>query len=188
MPRQAPANSSASGVFDVLIEDHKKIIQLFTEFQKIKDQADDETKQTLVEIACTELVIHAQVEEEFLYPALRDAFDEIDLIDEAEVEHGLARQLIGELESMQPGDDLYDAKFTVLGEYVKHHVDEEQNRIFPRMKKAGMDLESLGQDIRQRRNELRSEFGMPDSDYEEDNDNGDEKPNQQTRPSHSPHH
>ena len=87
---------------------------------------------------------------------------------------------------MQPGDDLYDAKFTVLGEYVKHHIEEEQNKIFPRMKKVGLDLESLGQDIRQRRNELRSEFGMPDADYEEDND--DEKPSQQTRPSHSPHH
>lgn len=188
MPRQAPADLSASDVINILIEDHKKFIQLFAEFQKIKDQADDEIKQTLVEIACTELVIHAQVEEEFLYPALREAFNEPDLVDEAQVEHALARQLIGELESMHPGDDFYDAKFTVLGEYVKHHIEEEQNRIFPRMKRAEMDLETLGQDIRQRRNELRSEFGMPDAEYEEDSDEDDEKPHHRSRPSHSPHH
>lgn len=188
MPRQAPSHSFPSDVIDILIEDHKKVAALFAEFQEIKGHADDETKQTLVEIACTELVIHAQVEEEFLYPALRDAFNEQGLIDEAEVEHALARQLIGELEAMHPGDDLYDAKFTVLGEYVKHHIEEEQNRIFPRMKKTAMDLESLGQDIRQRRNELRSEFGMPDTDYEEDNDSDDEKFRQQARSSHSPHH
>ncbi|MDB5761294.1 MAG: hemerythrin protein [Herminiimonas sp.] len=183
MPRQADADSSASDIIDILIEDHKKVSQLFAEFQTIKDRADDAAKQTLVEITCTELVIHSQVEEEFLYPALRDAFDETDLIDEAQVEHTMARQLISELESMQAGDELYDAKFKVLGEYVKHHIEEEQNRIFPKLKSTALDLETLGKDIRQRRDELRSEFGMPDEEFEEDED--DEKNRQAPR---QPHH
>jgi hemerythrin-like domain-containing protein len=170
MPRKASASSTAFDAISILIEDHHKIIRLFAEFRKIKDQADDNVKQILVELACTELVIHAQVEEEFLYPALRDALNEtdLDLIDEAEVEHTLARQLISDLESMQPDDALYDAKFTVLGEYVKHHIEEEQNSIFPVIKLAGLDLACLGSDMLARREQLRSEFGISDEGHEED--------------------
>ena len=188
MPGKASAGSTASDAIDILIEDHRKVSRLFAEFQKIRDRADEDSKQTLVEIACTELVIHAQVEEEFLYPALREAFDEADLhlLDEAEVEHTAARQLISELESMQPDDDLYDAKFTVLGEYVRHHIEEEQNRIFPVIKKGNIDLESLGQNILERREELRSEFGMPDEEYEEDTD--EENSQHPHRKTHHHHH
>lgn len=182
MPRQASINTSVSDVIEILIEDHKKVSKFFAEFEKIRHHANDETKQTLVETACTELVIHTQVEEEYLYPALREVFDESDLLDEAEVEHNIAKQLIGELESMQPDDELYDAKFTVLGQYVKHHIEEEQNKIFPKITAAKMDFKSLGRSIRQRRDELRSEFGIPDENYEED------EPPQSSTTSQSPHH
>jgi hemerythrin len=168
MAAQASPDPSGYDVLDTLTEDHKKIIQLFDEFRRIKDRADDETRQTLVEVACTELVIHAQVEEEFLYPALREAFDDAFLLDEAYVEHIVAKQLIGELESMHSDDEFYDAKFTVLGEYVRHHIEEEQNKIFAEIRKTGMDLDALGKDILQRRKDLRNEFGIPDEGYEED--------------------
>jgi hemerythrin-like domain-containing protein len=110
------------------------------------------------------------VEEELFYPAVRDAIDADDLLDEAEVEHASAKQLITELAAMQPGDDLYDAKFTVLGEYVKHHVDEEEHEIFPKAKKAKIDLEALGDDLRTRKQELRDELGVSSGESEEDED------------------
>lgn len=185
MAVQTSSNSSAPDVLDTLNEDHKKIIDLFDEFQNIKERADDETRQTLVEVACTELVIHAQIEDEFLYPALREAFDDAALIDQAEVEHGVARQLIGELESMHPDDNLYDAKFIVLGEYVRHHIQEEQNKIFPKIRESGMNLEALGKDILQRRIDLRNEFGIPDEGYEEDSEGTEFHPRTKWR---YPHH
>jgi hemerythrin-like domain-containing protein len=116
------------------------------------------------------LTIHSRVEEELFYPALREAIDADDLLDEAEVEHASARQLITELAAMQPGDDLYDAKFAVLGEYVKHHIGEEEHEIFPKAKKAKMDLESLGEEIRTRKQELRDELGVSSGESEEDED------------------
>lgn len=185
MAVQASSNSSAPDVLDTLNEDHKKIIDLFDEFQNIRERADDETRQTLVEVACTELVIHAQIEDEFLYPALREAFDDASSIDQAEVEHGVARQLISELESMHPDDHLYDAKFIVLGEYVRHHIQEEQNRIFPKIRESGMNLEALGKDILQRRIDLRNEFGIPDEGYEEDGEGREFHPHTKWR---YPHH
>jgi hemerythrin-like domain-containing protein len=170
MPAQASPHSTIIDVLDTLAQDHNKIIQLFDEFRRIREHADDETRRTLVEVTCTELVIHAQVEEEFLYPALRYTFDDSLLIDEAHVEHVVAKQLISELESMHPADDMYDAKFIVLGEYVRHHIEEEQNKLFPKIRQAGIDLEDLGHDILQRRAGLRSEFGIPDENYEDDID------------------
>lgn len=168
MPAQASPHSHVFDVLDVLTEDHNKILQFFDEFRRIKDRADDETKQTLVEVTCTELVIHAQVEEEFLYPVLRDAFEDVSLIEEADVEHGVALQLISEIESMHPAEPLFDAKFFVLGEYVRHHIAEEQNKIFSKIRKSGLDLDLLGRDILQRRKDLRNEFGIPDEGYDED--------------------
>lgn len=166
MPRKSASKTSSSDAIDILTEDHKHVMKMFADFEKLKqdEDNDEDAKQTLIERACTELTIHSQVEEEFFYPALRDALDDTDLVDEAEVEHGIANQLITELESMQPGDEFYEAKFTVLGEYVRHHIEEEQEKIFPKAKKAKLALESLGEDIRQRKEELRTEFGMPEED------------------------
>jgi len=197
MPRNAPSKSSktssrparrtsAKGSEDdalhILAEDHKKVMELFDEFERMKEdeETDDEAKQVLVETACAELTIHAQVEEEIFYPAARDAIDDMDLLDEAEVEHASAKQLITELAAMQPGDDLYDAKFTVLGEYVKHHIQEEEKELFPKIKKADLDLEELGQEISERKMELREELGVP-SDEEEESEDPDSGPKSKRR-------
>lgn len=157
----------AAEIIGILTEDHDRVLALFAEFHRIKERADDQARQALVEAACTELVIHAHVEEEYLYPALREALDRLDPVEEAEVEHMIATHLINQLEAMQAGDALYDARFTVLGEYVKHHIAQEQAVIFPLIRTAGLEFDTLAQDIIQRRNELRSEFGMPDQYYED---------------------
>lgn len=164
MPTHTPTRSGADDAITLLKKDHAEVLAMFDDFDKIKDGDHDDLKQELVERICTELTIHAQIEEELFYPALRDAFDDQSLLDEAEVEHMMASQLISELESMEPGDDLYDAKVTVLGEYVRHHIDEEHEQMFPKAKKAGVDLEGLGTELFERKEELLSEFGLPDAD------------------------
>lgn len=151
----------------VLMEDHDKILQLFSEFGHLRGRDGDAAKQTLVEIACIELVIHAQVEEEYLYPALRRLADSRAALDDAQVEHMVGRQLIGELESMVPEDELYDAHFRVLGAYVRHHFEQEREKIFPLLRDSRLDLAALTDSLVRRRDELRSEFGLPDGEYAE---------------------
>jgi hemerythrin-like domain-containing protein len=167
---RAHAKSTHPDALDILAEDHKKVLKMFDQFKKMKkqDDADEEEIQTLVETACAELTIHTRLEEEIFYPALRDAIDDTDMLDEAEVEHASAKQLITELSAMQPGDDLYEAKFTVLGEYVKHHIGEEEDEMFPKAKKAKLDLEAMGDEINARKAELRDELGVADEADEED--------------------
>jgi hemerythrin superfamily protein len=150
---------------EILTEDHKKVQKIFKEFEKNKEDAGEEEKAEMVRTVCQELTIHAQIEEEIFYPALRKVIEE-DLLDEAEVEHGSAKQMIGELEKMEPGDDLYDAKFTVLGEYVNHHIKEEQKEIFPQAKKAKLDLEQLGKKLMRRKQALQREMGIAISEEE----------------------
>ena len=152
----------------LLTEDHKAVKKIFKEFEKLKqNDGSDEEKSELVIRACQELTIHAQIEEEIFYPAIRDGIEEDNLMDEAEVEHASAKDLIAQLEAMEPGNDLYDARFTVLGEYIDHHVKEEQDEMFPKAKKAKLDLKALGEDLAQRKNELRAELGMDDPDLED---------------------
>ena len=95
--------------------------------------------------------MHAQLEEEIFYPAVRAAIDDDDLINEAMVEHGSAKDLISQIQSMAVSDPMYDAVVTVLGEYINHHVEEEQNEMFPKVQKSDMDLEELGLEIAQRK-------------------------------------
>jgi hemerythrin superfamily protein len=166
--------ASEQDALEMLKEDHQKVTRMFDQFEKMKEDEDDDAKQLLVETACAELTVHTQIEEEIFYPALREVLDETDLLDEAEVEHASAKQLITELNAMQPGDDLYEAKFTVLGEYVKHHIQEEEKEIFPKVKKAKMDLEALGEELRERKMELRDELGIVDEEDEEEEEDDDD--------------
>ncbi len=171
--RRSPRASSKVSSHDalhILADDHKKVLDMFDEFKELRNSPDEDAMQQLVETACAELTIHAQVEEEIFYPAARDAIDDMDLLDEAEVEHGIARQLITELAAMEPGDDLYEARFTVLGEYVTHHIDEEEKQLFPLLKKAGIDLNELGDEIQQRKLELRDELGVAPEEFEPEED------------------
>jgi hemerythrin-like domain-containing protein len=151
--------SSEMDAIEILMQDHKKVQKIFKEFEKSKDEVDDGDKAEMIRQACMELKIHTQIEEEIFYPAARDAIDDEDLVDEAEVEHASAKQLIDELERMEPGEDLYDARFTVLGEYVNHHIKEEEHSLFPEVKKAKLDLDGLGRQMLQMKEKLQSEMG-----------------------------
>jgi hypothetical protein len=139
----------------LLKDDHERVDKMFKQFDEMRN--DGEEKAALVKIICDELKIHTTVEEEIFYPAMREAIRDEDLLDEAEVEHESAKALIAQLESMKPGDDRYDAKVTVLGEYVRHHVKEEQQQMFPKARKAKMNLKALGARIEARKAELIGE-------------------------------
>ena len=145
--------SRTPNAINMLTEDHAKVRKMFKQFEKMKD-ADESEKSELVREICMELSVHAQLEEEIFYPAAREAMDEQDMLDEAEVEHASAKQLISELEGMQPGDELYDAKVTVLGEYVEHHAKEEEKQIFPKVKKAKLDMEEMAEKMEARKSQL----------------------------------
>lgn len=143
----------------LLKADHKAVEKLFKEFDKIKqdEEAQDEKSELVAQI-CQELTVHTQIEEEIFYPMLRAAIDDGDLMDEALVEHASAKDLIEQLQSMQPGDDCYEARVTVLGEYVMHHVEEEEKEMFPKAKKADLDLKDIGERLSQRKEELETEL------------------------------
>ncbi len=142
---------------DLLKEDHDKVKKAFKEFEKM-DRSDTETCRQLVRTVCDDLRVHTMLEEEIFYPAVREAIEDEDIMNEAAVEHETAKTLIEQLENMEPDDPNYFATFTVLGEYVMHHVKEEEGEMFPQAKKAKeLDLEALGEQMRTRKEELMAE-------------------------------
>lgn len=154
---KAGAKAGAKDAISILTEDHKKVKKMFADFDKLMNSEDkEEEKGALVEKICEELTVHTQIEEEIFYPAVRAAIDDEDLMDEAEVEHAGARELIAQLEEMEPDDDHYDAKVTVLGENVDHHVKEEQDEMFVKAKKAKLDLVALGAQMLERKQQLHA--------------------------------
>jgi len=158
---KSPAKTNAQDAIALLTDDHKTVQKLFKDYEKlVQNDGDEAEKAALAKQICTELVIHAQIEEEIFYPAVREAIEETDLLDEAEVEHASAKDLIAQLSTMAPGDELYDAKVTVLGEYVNHHISEEQDEMFPQAKKAELDTASLGAELLERKQELQAEIGV----------------------------
>ncbi|HYE70548.1 MAG TPA: hemerythrin domain-containing protein [Aquabacterium sp.] len=143
----------------LLSADHKEVKKLFKEYDKLaKAEATDEEKQAVAEQICTMLTVHATIEEEIFYPAAREAMEERDLLDEAEVEHASAKDLIAHIRGMSPGDELYDAKVKVLGEYVDHHVQEEEKELFPKLRKADLDLKEIGAALEARKQQLMNEM------------------------------
>jgi hemerythrin superfamily protein len=149
MPTTKKPAASENDAIAILTADHKKVKKLFKDFEKIKDDGEAADKEAIVQEICAELTLHAEAEEEIFYPAAREAIEEQDLLDEAEVEHASAKDLIAQIEAMDSSDPLYDAKVTVLGEYIDHHVQEEEKEMFPKVKKAKLDLEALGEEILQ---------------------------------------
>lgn len=146
----------------LLKADHRKVEDLFETYEKSRGQA---AKAKLAQQICMELTIHATIEEEIFYPAVKGEVED-DMLDEAYVEHDGAKVLIGELLAGSPDDDFYDAKVKVLSEEIKHHVKEEEQRdgIFAQAKKAGVDMMELGERLAARKAELMKEFkssGVP---------------------------
>lgn len=150
---------NSQDAISLLKADHKAVEKLFKEFESLKEDEDmQDEKVDLVAQICKELKIHTQIEEEIFYPAARGSIEESDLLDEAKVEHASAKDLIEQLESMKPDEEYYDAKVTVLGEYVMHHVQEEEKEMFPKVKKTELDLQDLGEQMAQRKEDLEEEL------------------------------
>lgn len=149
--------SQDQDALELLDADHQAVHQLFQQYRELAAHgAPDAKRKALAEQICMELTIHAKLEEELFYPPVRDAIRDDDLMDEAEVEHASARDLIVQILSMDPHEELYDAKVTVLGEYIDHHVREEREEMFPKVRGSGVDLSKLGERLRVRKRELQS--------------------------------
>jgi hemerythrin superfamily protein len=138
---------------DLLKRDHREVESLFAEFAKA---ADDSQRIELAQRICSELSIHARVEEELFYPAARDALghDEASLVYEANVEHAGLKQLIGEIDGSSVDNEMFAARMQVLKEYVQHHVREEEMRLMPSLRRTVINLDALGDSIAQRKQDL----------------------------------
>lgn len=143
----------------LLKSDHADVKKCFKQYAKLaKNDAPSAEKAALAGKICKMLTVHAQIEEEIFYPAARDLLgDDASLVDEADVEHASAKDLIGQIQSSDPSEMHYDAKVKVLGEYIDHHVKEKQDELFPAVKGAGMDTKAVGQQLLARKAELQTE-------------------------------
>ena len=159
--------SAAYDAVSILTSDHDKVKKLFKEFASLHDKGNDAEAEEIAKQICNELTIHATVEEEIFYPELRAAIDDEELMNEADVEHASAKDLIGQIESMSSGNDMYAAKVIVLGEYINHHVEEEQGEMFPKAKRAKVDLTALGEKMMMRKQALMAEMGIEENEDEE---------------------
>jgi hemerythrin superfamily protein len=158
-PKKANRRSTetrGSDAIALLKSDHREVEGWFEQFEKSNSNA---KKQELAGKICAALRAHTTIEEEIFYPAFLEATEEKDLHHEAEVEHEGAKRLIAEIESAGPDDDYFDAKVSVLSEMIKHHVNEEEQRggMFSKARESDMDLEALGEVLRQRKDEVMAE-------------------------------
>jgi hemerythrin-like domain-containing protein len=157
-PRQAGKSSGRTpDAIALLKADHAKVKKMFKEFDKLEDQGEMES---LAKTICEELKVHTTIEEEMFYPAAREVLSDEDLLDEAEVEHASAKELITQIERGSPDDDKWSAKVKVLGEYINHHVGEEENEMFPKLRKSELDLKALGKELMARKQELVADADM----------------------------
>jgi hemerythrin superfamily protein len=159
--QSAGSGMSRQDAIALLTQDHNRVKELFEKFEMLQTEEDTENdKLDLVQHICADLTIHAKLEEEIFYPAAIEAIGQLDIMDEAAVEHAAAKELIEQLVSMAPEDEYFDAKVTVLREMVEHHITEEEDKMFPRLKKTSIDLASLGEQMSQRKQELQMDMGM----------------------------
>jgi hemerythrin superfamily protein len=159
------ASSSGAGQQDavqLLKADHRKVEGLFSQYESASNE---EMKQSIARQACKELIIHTLLEEEIFYPACREDDVEEAIMDEAQVEHDGAKIMINELLSQEPDSEMYDAKFKILSEYIKHHVGEEEkpsDGIFASAQKKGVDMKALGEKLAARKQELMARMKEDD--------------------------
>jgi hemerythrin superfamily protein len=158
------AESKSQDAITLLKEDHRKVEELFEQFEKAKG---DGRKQKLALEICKELTIHSMIEEEIFYPACEGKVEE-DLLKESFVEHDAAKVLIAEIQAGEPSDDFYDSKVKVLQEEIEHHVEEEEQAkkgLFAQAREAGIDMKALGDQLLRRKTQLRDEIeaaGLPE--------------------------
>ena len=161
------ARTSSPGASDaprdaiaLLKQDHRSVEALFSQFE----EADDDELSAIAERVCNMLTVHATIEEELLYPEAREVLsddeEKVELVHEAAVEHGTAKDLIAKIEAMTPDDESFKATVKVLSEYIKHHVKEEENELFPLLKKSELDLKEIGAQLAERKHALMEEMGL----------------------------
>jgi hemerythrin superfamily protein len=157
------ATRAAKDACDLLDADHRAVQKLFKEYEALttsRARSATQKKMDLAHEICTQLTVHAQIEEEIFYPALREVLKDASPLDEADVEHQSAKDLIAQIQGMPEADDMFDARVKVLGEYINHHVKEEKNEIFPKARSARkLDLVSMRDELEARKEELLAEMG-----------------------------
>jgi len=154
----APKTMREADAVDLLTDDHLAVDALFKQYEKLaKKEAPADQRRTLAQTICDMLKAHTTIEEEIFYPAARRAGIDADLLDEADIEHASAKELIAQIEGGDAGDDHYDAKVKVLGEYITHHVVEEHTEMFTKCRRSGMDLVALRGELEARKMALAPE-------------------------------
>jgi hemerythrin superfamily protein len=150
---QAKPKSVSAGkdAIALLKADHQAVSEMFAEYEKQTNKA---KKKALASEICLALSVHAQIEEEIFYPAVKAALKDKLLVPEASVEHDGIKRLVSEIEDVEPDSEMFDAKVKVLSEYVKHHVKEEQNEMFPQARESSLDMDDLGEKLAARKEEL----------------------------------
>lgn len=155
----------STDAISLLKADHRIVKDLFRQFEKAENKRD---KAKIVKEAVTELKIHTVIEEEIFYPVVRKALNKAigkkettEMMDEADEEHHVAKLLIAELDTMQAGDDHWEAKFTVLSENILHHVKEEEGEMFPEARKLDIDYDALGAEMFARKEALKAMAELP---------------------------
>jgi hemerythrin superfamily protein len=152
------ASTKPNDAIGMLMEDHREVEDMFKKFEELGDRA-KVSKKRIADQICEALTMHTMLEEEIFYPAVREAGKELEeMVDEAVVEHASAKDLIAQIQAADADDDLFDAKVKVLQEQIEHHVEEEEKEMFPKARKAGIDLQALGQEM-----EARKAKGMPET-------------------------
>lgn len=151
-----PSTSVKDAVSD-LMRDHRTVEKLFKDYEKAKE--DDTRKEEIFHQIHMELTVHTSIEEEIFYPASREFVKDEEMVNEAEVEHASAKDLMAQLMKMSPSDQYYDAKVMVLKEMIEHHVEEEESEYFPQVRKSEMDLKAVGEQMRMRKEELMGQMG-----------------------------
>ena len=142
----------------MLHADHEKVSGLFQKFDKARSA---ERKRVLAAQICTELTIHAQIEEEIFYPAVKEALGDHELVPEANIEHGSIKDLISQVQLGEQEGEVFEARVKVMGEYVKHHVKEEHDEMFPKARKAELNMRELGARMAGRKAELLGATASP---------------------------
>lgn len=156
---KSKSNSTATKFKDaiaLLKQDHRDVEDAFAEFEKLAS-GEHKRKKKLADHICHELLVHMKVEEEIFYPSVKEnVIDSEDVVNEGVVEHAGAKDLIKQIKAMIGDEELFDTKVKVLAEQIKHHVKEEEKEMFPNVQKSKLDIVSLGEQIAQRKTELRS--------------------------------